>query len=88
LAAVQTAEREKYDVWDEILEEKLTGKGVNSTTLAAALQVIGVAPDRMDEKAKDRVSGCLRRLGFKSTPRKERGEDGVRRAIRIYVRDT
>lgn len=86
LAQVQVAEREKDDIWDEILEEKLIGNGVQSTTIGAALQAIGVPNERMDERAKDRAAASLRRLGFKSTPRKE-NVDGKRKSVRIYVRD-
>ncbi len=84
LAQVQVAERETYDVWDEILGEKLAP--FNTTSLAAALQAIGVPNERMDDKAKDRVASCLRRIGFKSVPRNVRGEDGKRHPTRIYKR--
>jgi predicted P-loop ATPase len=87
LAREQVAEREKYDVWDEILDEKLIANGIYSTSLAAALQAIGVPNERMGDKEKDRVAASLRRLGFKSVPRKETGEDGKRRSIRIYQRE-
>jgi len=86
LAAMQVGQREKDDVWDEVLEQKLIAQGIYSTTIAAALQAIGVPNERMDEKAKDRIAASLRRLGFKSAPRKERGEDGRRQSIRIYMR--
>jgi putative DNA primase/helicase len=85
LAQVQVAEREKDDIWDEILDEKLIGSGVYSTTIGAALQAIGVPNERMDDRAKDRAAASLRRLGFKSEPRKET-VDGKRRSVRIYVR--
>ena len=86
LAVVETEGRETYDVWDEILHEKLIVAGIVTTSLAAALHAIGVPNERMDEKAKDRVSACLRRIGYKSEPRKERGADGKRHSIRVYVR--
>ena len=93
LAAGEVADREEYDVWDEILTAKIakseeeTGVPVKSVSISAALQQIGVPNERMDRKARDRVSSCLRRLGFKSVPRKELGEDGKRRSIRVYMRD-
>jgi len=93
LAAGEVADREEYDVWDEILTAKIakseeeTGVPVKSVSISAALQQIGVPNERMDGKARDRVSSCLRRLGFKSVPRKELGEDGKRRSIRVYMRD-
>lgn len=86
LAKVQVAQREKDDIWDEILDGKLIGNGVQSTTIGAALQAIGVPAERMDDRAKDRVAASLRRLGFKSVPRKET-IDGKRRSVRIYVRE-
>lgn len=86
LAMRQVASREKYDIWDEVLEAKLIDNGVYTTTLAAALQAIGVPSERMDDRAKDRVASCLRRLGFESKPRKERDGSGERRSVRIYVR--
>ncbi len=84
LAQVQVAERETYDVWDEILCDKLVG--YDTTSLAAALKAIGVQNERMDDKAKDRVASCLRRIGFKSVPRNVRGQDGKRHPVRVYKR--
>lgn len=84
LAADQVASREQYDIWDEILEEKL--RLFESTTLGAALKEIGVPNERMDSKARDRAAACLKRIGFKSVPRKERGNDGQRHSIRVYQR--
>ncbi len=86
LAQTQVAAREKTDLWDDILEQKLIDTGIYSTSLAAALQAIGVPNERMDDKAKDRASACLRRLGFESVPRKTRNEAGERQSVRIWVR--
>jgi putative DNA primase/helicase len=87
LAAAQVADREEYDVWDEILADKLNSAGVRSTSIAAALQAIGVPNERMDRKARDRVAGSLRRIGFASKFAKERDENGRRSSIRIFYRE-
>lgn len=84
LAQDQVGEREKYDVWDEILGDKLAL--YTSTSIAAAMRELGIPAERMDDKAKDRVTASLRRIGFKSVPRKERDETGERKSVRIYVR--
>lgn len=93
LAKAEVETREKYDVWDEILigkierEESDTGVPVASISIAAALQMIGVPNERMGDKEKDRAAASLRRIGFKSVPRKGPiGEDGKRPSIRVYVR--
>lgn len=88
LAAAQVADREEYDVWDEILHEKLIRTGTLTTSVAAALQAIGVPNERMDRKARDRVAGSLRRLGFKSKDGKSRGEDGRRRSVVVFYRES
>lgn len=87
LAGAEVAEREEYDVWDEILHEKLNNVGVRSTSIAAALQAIGVPNERMDRKARDRVAGSLRRIGFISKFAKERDETGKRSSVRIFYRE-
>lgn len=93
LAASQVADREEYDVWDEILIEKFAkeeseaGIRIASVTIGAALQKIGVPNERMDRKARDRVASCLRRIGFKSKFAKERDEHGKRASIRIFYRE-
>lgn len=86
LARAQVAVREKTDIWDEVLEAKLIGNGVETTTVSAALQAIGVPNERMDAKAEERCAASLRRLGYASTPRKARDETGKRKSIRLYVR--
>lgn len=96
LAATQVAQREKDDVWDEILLNEIAKEdkarfenGLNpiaSLSIADALKLIGMPSDRMDDRAKDRAAASLRRIGFKSVPRKETGEDGKRRSVRVYVR--
>lgn len=92
LAAEQVADREEYDVWDEILEAKFakvredTGNPIASVTISAALQMIGVPNDRMDRKARDRTANSLRRLGFKSKDAKVRNADGKRRSTIVFYR--
>ena len=87
LARTAVEGREKYDVWDEILITKLAD--FQTVTLTAALQAIGVPNERMDDRTRDRVTGCLKRIGFVSERKdigKERGDDGKRRSVRIYRR--
>ena len=92
LARDAVATREKIDIWDEVLVEKIAkieaeqNGPIRSLTLSAALQLIGVPNDRMDDRTKERVAGCLKRLGYNSVPRKIRGEDGERHPVRVYVR--
>jgi putative DNA primase/helicase len=88
LAARQVAEREEYDVWDEILDEKLRSESVQSISVGAALQKIGVPNERMDRKARDRVADSLRRIGFKSKVGKKRDENGERTSVRIFYRES
>jgi putative DNA primase/helicase len=85
LAVQQTESREEYDVWDEILAAKLIG--YSTTTIAAALQAIGVPNERMDKKDSNRVAASLRRLGFTSKDTKERGDDGKRRTVLTFYRE-
>ena len=84
LARDVVSEREEYDVWDEILHDKLIG--VASTSVGAALHAIGVPNERMDKKALNRAAASLRRLGFVQKMAKERGEDGKRQSVRVFVR--
>lgn len=86
-AQLEVAAREKQDIWDDILEEKIAFHGAQSLTLAQALQFIGVPAERMDERARERIAGSLRRLGYTSKPRKERDDDGVRRSVRVYRKE-
>jgi predicted P-loop ATPase len=87
LAAEQVADREEYDVWEEILFEKLVRGGIRSTSVASALKIIGVPEERMDKKNQNRVAKALRSCGFQSRDAKERGEDGKRRSVIIFYRD-
>lgn len=85
LANNEVGKREEYDVWEEILHEKMVAKGITSTTVAAALKVIGVPEERMDDKVSRRVGKCLRALGYISKPGKE-VVDGERVSVRIFSR--
>lgn len=87
LAAVQVAQREESDVWDEILIEKLRSENVQSISIGAALQKIGVPNERMGKKERDRVAGSLRRIGFSSKNGKQRDENGHRKSVVIFYRD-
>lgn len=89
LAENAAADREKTDIWDEVLAEKIHRDSIRSLTLSGALQALGVPTDRMDDRARDRVAASLRRLGFATSKvGKERGEDGKRKSVRIYQRTT
>ncbi len=82
LAKLETALREEYDVWDEILAEKLIANGHRTTTLAAALTAIGVPNERMGKRERDRAAKCLRRLGFEARVVK----DANRKSIKVFER--
>lgn len=90
LAQFQVAEREKYDVWDEVLDERIArteseqGGPIKTLTIAAALQLIGVPTERMGEKERDRAAASLKRLGYISVPRKVRDETGERKSVKVY----
>ncbi len=84
LATGESAKREEGDVWDEVFLHKL--EGINSTTVAAALQAIGMPYDRMDKRARDRAAASLRRIGFDAQPGKET-VDGKRRSVKIFKRE-
>ena len=85
LAAVEVARRESADVWEEILHEKLIGAGVESTTVAAALQAIGMPHERMDKRARNRAAKVLKDLGYK--PDDKPTKDKHRQSIRVFRRD-
>ena len=80
LAAIQVAEREEYDIWEEILSDKLAG--FQSCTTAAALETLGVPHERKDRKSEQRIAKCLRKLGFEL----KIGKDASRRSIRRWER--
>lgn len=82
LAVEQVAAREESDVWEEILAEKLTG--FQSTTVAASLQALGMANDRMDKAARNRVAKALRSIGFEARATPGRDESG--KNVRIFER--
>jgi predicted P-loop ATPase len=82
LAVEQVAAREESDVWEEILADKLAG--FNSTTVAASLQALGMANDRMDKAARNRVAKALRSIGFEARATPGRNENG--KNVRIFER--
>ncbi len=84
MARTQVAQREETDIWDEILLAKVKERSVQSTTIAAALQAIGVPNERMGKIERNRVAKVLRRIGFEpdTSPRKD--EDG--RSVRVFRR--
>jgi putative DNA primase/helicase len=80
LAAVQVAEREEYDVWEEILSDKLAS--YSTCTTAAALEQLGIPHERKDRRAELRIAKCLRKLGFELKIKK----DAERHSFRIWER--
>lgn len=84
LAKAEVEKRESVDVWQEILFEKLIRTGVASTSVGAALKEIGVPPERMDKKARNRAAKVLRNLGY--IPDDKPTKDEERRSIRVFRR--
>jgi putative DNA primase/helicase len=82
LAAIQVAEREEYDVWEEILSDKLSG--FQSVTRAAALELLGIPHERKDRKSEQRLANSLKKIGF--VLRFPKGED--RKTFRRWERFT
>lgn len=80
LAVAQVAEREEYDVWEEILADKLMG--FDSCTTAGALHELGIPHERKDRRSEQRIAKCLRKLGFEL----KIGKDENRRSVRIWRR--
>lgn len=83
LAKVEVEKRDEYDIWIELLSERLSGR--NNLTTAEALQAIGVPGERMDRRAELRAARCMRKLGFESKTPKELINDkwtSVRRWVR------
>lgn len=94
LAAGEVADREEYDVWDEVLHGKFEdyrennfGTELREITISEALRMIGVPNERMDRKARDRAASSLRRLGFSSKFGKMRDEQGRRSSVRVFYRE-
>lgn len=81
LAAQQVAEREEYDVWWDILADKLLG--VRSVTPAAAMELLGIPNERKDRKVDLRIANALRRCGFKLTYPK----DAARKTYRLWMKE-
>lgn len=84
LAKVEVERRQSTDVWEEYLYEKMVKVGVQSTSVAAALTLIGVPPERMDKRARNRVAKVLRNLKYLDDPNPGKDEEG--RSIRIFRR--
>lgn len=84
LAAVEVARRESSDVWEEILYEKLVRAGVEATTVAAALQALGMPNDRMDKRSRNRAAKVLRQLGYQPDERPTKDEN--RRSVLVFRR--
>lgn len=84
MAGREVAMREEYDVWDEILADRLAG--IQRTTLVSVLREIGVPAERMGRRERDRAAASVRRLGFIKKDAKERDEDGRRRSVVVFER--
>lgn len=88
LAKLEVAKREEYDVWQELLTVKLIEKGIESVTVGAALREIGVPGERMGKREQDRVAKALRAIGYVDKDAKERGADGKRHSVKLFVRES
>jgi putative DNA primase/helicase len=62
LAATQVAQRQEYDVWADILADKL--HGLRSVTPAAAMEALGIPHERKDRKVELRIAAALKSIGF------------------------
>lgn len=81
LAAEQVEARQEYDVWADILADKLS---LNRTvTPAAAMDMLGIPTERKDRKVELRVSAALKSLGFVLKYPK----DSSRKTYRLWERD-
>jgi len=81
LAVQQVAEREEYDIWEEILADKLAG--IQTCTTSAVLQELGIPHERKDRRAELRVAKCLRKLGFVLRTPKDENRRTYRRWERV-----
>ena len=84
LAKAEVERRQSTDVWEEILYEKLVRAGVESTTVGAALQAIGVPNERMGKRERNRVGDVLRKLGYQADSSPSKDEE--RRSVKIFRR--
>lgn len=83
LAKAETEAREIYDVWEEILSDKLALRA--SVSLAQALHELGFDNDKMKRADELRAAKVLKRIGFEQKVTKE----GVpRKSVRRWVRTT
>lgn len=82
LAAQQVAEREEYDVWEDILADKLFG--IRTVTPASAMEHLGIPHERKDRKVELRIAKALRKNGF--VLKFPKGPD--RKTIRVWERES
>lgn len=81
LAADQVAEREEYDVWVDILADKLAG--IRTVTPAGAMNELGIPIERRDRRVERRVADAMKKLGFALRFPK----DHNRKTFRQWVRE-
>lgn len=62
LAQAQVEQRQEYDVWSDILADKLHGQ--RSITPAAAMEALGIPHERKDRKVELRIAAALKSIGF------------------------
>lgn len=84
LAREQVASREESDIWEEVLTEKLVRAGISTTTVAAALQALGMPSERMGKSERNRAAKVLRQLGYVADDNPGKDDDG--RSVRIFRR--
>lgn len=62
LAQAQVEQRQEYDVWSDILADKLHGQ--RSITPAEAMEALGIPHERKDRKVELRIAAALKSIGF------------------------
>ncbi len=82
LAATQVAEREEYDVWQDILADKLFG--FSKITPGAAMEILGIPNERKDRKVELRLASAMKKIGFEMAFPK----DENRRSYREWRRNS
>ena len=96
LAGDIVSDREEYDVWEEILANRIGHKSaelnrpVDALSVADALQLLGLPNERMGRAEQLRAANVLRRLGFvaDNKPSKVTDDDGKRRSVKLFRRKT
>jgi predicted P-loop ATPase len=76
LAKVQVATREEYDVWQDILREKLFSQ--SRATPAEVMDALGIPHERKDRKNEIRIARSMKRLGYKLTFPKDHNRNTYR----------